>query len=492
LTILRCLQAQVGIHALDAADAAAATVGANGLTFGARTYKTVLVPAAGIMAGPAFRRLQEAAAGGTHVVWFGGGPTKLAEESGPLVQAPAPAGEIRLEREPSRAWCRGNLPAQAAVGGPQAKECYVRRFQAEDGAERLFAVNISKAARVFTLSDENGAAWNPDPDLADGCAVRTSAGTRWSVPGYGCGLFTRGPAPAGYPRLIATHPAGGGATFERVGPNGLRLDRCRIILKGRPPQEQPYPQPFWQRFKDYTASETFQTFAGDMPVESTVAQSDLRYQFTFTSRAALKKTELVLDPRCARGQFELFFNARKISTPLMFPLSGTKPLRVPVAGVRKGRNVLEFRFQARSAMEGLLCPVWLEGAFQVWLRKGQPVVGADAPVAVSTKGWLEMGLAHFMGDGVYRWTETFSEKSLAEGPWALELEEVMDSAKLVVNGQDRGTRAWGPWRWNLPGLRPGENVFELTVSSTAGNRLQLLYPAQPQGWMGKARLVRRA
>ena len=71
-----------------------------------------------------------------------------------------------------------------------------------------------------------------------------------------------------------------------------------------------------------------------------------------------------------------------------------------------------------------------------------------------------------------------------------ELDEVVDSALLRVNGLELGTRAWAPWRWPLSGLKRGVNIFEMTVSSTAGNRISLRYPAQPQGWIGAGRLVR--
>jgi hypothetical protein len=488
-TILRCLQAQVGLHALDAADAALGETGPAGFTFGTRTYKTILVPACGIMPGAAFRRLQEAAVSGTRVIWFGGGPTKLVEPAGALAEAPFPGGEVRREREPSAAWCRENLPVQVAVRGAQARECYVRRFRAEDGSERLFAVNIAKEPRVFVLPDDGKSAWNPDPALADGDAARVKDGTRWSVPAYGCGLFTAGPAAAGASLKTAKRPVASDVAFARAGLNALRLDRCRITLKGRKPQDRPYPQPFWQRFKDYTATEMFDNFAGEMPVESTVAESDLRYLFTVESKVAVKAAELVLDPRCARGRFRVFCNGRDVSGALAFPRMTTTPLRLPVA-LRKGRNTVEFRFDIGNAMEGLLSQTWIEGAFGVRAGRGGAVVEAQSERA-SAKGWLDMGLAHYMGDGTYRWTETFTARDLASGAWSLELDEVMDSGQLTVNGRDQGTRAWGPWRWALSGLAAGANTFELTVSSTAGNRISLLYPAQPQGWIGKGRLVRK-
>jgi hypothetical protein len=140
-------------------------------------------------------------------------------------------------------------------------------------------------------------------------------------------------------------------------------------------------------------------------------------------------------------------------------------------------------------MEGLLSNLRIEGEFAVTLVDAKAVVEAPAPVTVSPKGWLDMGLAHYMGDGLYRWNETLTEQELADGEWVLELDEVTDSARLEVNGVDQGTTAWAPWRWPLKELKPGVNAFALTVSSTAGNALSLLYPAQPQGWIGGARLL---
>jgi hypothetical protein len=489
-TILHCLQAHVGIHALDAADAAEGTVTAAGLRVGKRTYKTILVPTAGLMAEPVFQRLREASAAGTRVIWFGGGPARLAKSSGPLFAAPAPAGEVLRTREPSPAWCRTNLPAQLAMRGAGCGDCFVRRFTAEDGRDCLFVANLAEADRVVTFDDENGDAWLPDPRLADGDTRRVKGGQRWRVPAMGSGLFTLGAASAaGGGTRRTVRAAGKAAAFERLSPNILRLDACRIVLKGRPAQQRPYPEPFWQRFADFRTTESIGIFSGTLPVESTVDESDLRYTFTFEARADVPGAVLVLDPRCARGRFRVFGNGRRLSGPLDFPLAGIAPLHLPV-DIRRGVNAVEFRFEAQSAMEGLLANVRIAGDFAVTVQGGKPCVDAPAAVKVSPKGWLEMGLAHYMGDGVYRWSESFSERELAEGAWTLELDEVTDSARLEVNGVDQGTAAWAPWRWPLKGLKPGANTFTLTVSSTAGNALSLRYPAQPQGWIGGGRLMK--
>lgn len=198
----------------------------------------------------------------------------------------------------------------------------------------------------------------------------------------------------------------------------------------------------------------------------------------------------MLDPRCARGAFSVWHNGRRLTERLAFPREGIAPLSLPLA-IRRGTNRLTFRFAARGAMDGLLANLRIEGDFAVTVADGRAVVAAAKTIAADPGGWLAMGLAHYMGDGVYRWSETFAAEELDGAAWALELDDVTDSARLVVNGVDQGTRAWAPWRWPLQGLRAGANMFELTVSSTAGNALSLRDPAQPQGWLGGSRLLRR-
>lgn len=489
-TILRCLQTHVGIHALDAGDAAEWTLTAAGVKAGARVYRTILVPQAGLMEESVFTKLCEAAVAGTRIVWFGGGPSRLAPASGPLYDAPTPAGEVLRVPAPSATWCRTNLPAQVALRGAKNGDCFVRRFSAEDGRECLFVANLAEEERTLTFDDENGHSWMPLPELADGDTQRVQDGQRWRVPAMGAGLFVLGERSTliGDGVFRTVRASGTGATFERLSPNILRLDACEITLKGRPPQHRPYPEPFWQRFSDYRATESSDNFGGTLPVESTVDETDLRYAFTFEAHAAVPGVTLVLDPRCARGQFSVFVNGKRASDTLNFPLPAITPLCLPVT-LRRGLNRLEFRFEVKNAMEGLLANVRLAGDFAVWLQKGKPCIDAPTTATVSPRGWLDMGLAHYMGDGVYRWVETFAEQELADAAWMLELDEVMDSALLEVNGVVQGTRAWAPWRWPLQGLKPGANTFTLTVSSTAGNALSLRYPAQPQGWMGGGRLM---
>ncbi len=197
----------------------------------------------------------------------------------------------------------------------------------------------------------------------------------------------------------------------------------------------------------------------------------------------------MLDPRALRGNFTIYHNGRRLSEALCFPLWHITPLKVPLK-VRRGTNRLEFRFEIENAMEGILANLRLEGDFGVVLHAAKAtLVKAARRLPFHPDGWLAMGLAHYMGDGCYRWNEEFTADEIAAGAWLLELAEVTDSATLRLNGLDHGTTAWAPWRWPLQGLKAGRNDFELTVSSTAGNLISLRYPAQPQGWRGGGNLL---
>lgn len=488
--ILACLQAQVGVHLLDAPDAATAEVEPGALRVGSRSYRTVLVPAIDILDRAAFARLAEAAAAGVRVVWFGGGPGTLADAACGLSEAAPAPGTVVRAAWPSRAWCVRELPRQVLLGGASAHECYVRRFTSEDGRDRLLAVNVADEPRTFALGAEGGG-WQPVPGMADGETAPKGGALAWRVPGGGVGLFELSPvAPEAAPRAAKpeSRPLRGAVSFERLGANILRLDACVAVRRGLKPVPLRYPRPYWQVFDDYRVQEPFGGFDGDVPVESTVPDADLRYRFEIRCRGRAPAATLVLEPRAARGVCRAVVNGRAVGPWRAFPLETIEPVRLRLRGLRPGPNRVEIEFKARSGMDGLQCPLFVEGDFDVALEARGPVVAVRAGLPVSPRGWVEMGLPHYMGDGVYRWTERLSEAEAARLT-ALELDGVVDSAQLSVNGVDRGTCAWPPWRWALSGLRAGDNVFELTVSSTAGNKLSLVYPRQAQGWLGAGRLI---
>lgn len=491
-TVLSGLRRHVGIHVADAADLAKAEVCPGKLKVGARTYGTVLAPDVDGVSAGAFTVLERARAAGVRVCWFGGGPEFLRDEAtGALKKCPPPSGDVFSAGWPDEAWYRDRLSPQALLSGRGAADCYVRRFVGKDGRTRLLAVNLSEKDRALSLGVEKDGGWLPV--CVDGDAVATAQKTSWRLPGMGVGLFELGdppPAPsrpAGREEL--RRETGRNRRFSRTAPNLLRLNTPRVVLGREVDQVLREPKPYWQISDNYSARRVLSQFLGEVPVESRVRERDLRYLFVFQVAGEVAP-RLVLDPRCARGTFRIRLNGRPLGGRRVFPIDGQKKVRkIPLKKLLKeGRNRLELRFDADSAMDGLLSQLYLEGAFEVGFTRGGVPRLAPERRAVSEKGWQVSGLPHYMGDGIYDWTERFSKGDLAYA-WRLELEEVVDSAELFLNGESMGTRAWREWRWKLPALKPGTNRFRLVVSGTAGNKHGLDEPAQPQGWIGKGTLV---
>jgi len=489
-TILSLLRSHVGVHVLDEEDLCRARVRAGGIRIGKREYRAVLVPAIDILTKDALAKLRTAAGKGVGVTWFDGGPRRVTGARNRLGVGGRLPGQVLKMQHASVAWCRKHFTPQIGLTGKGKEDCYVRRFVARKGGDYALIANVSDEEIALQLKGEEGRTWAPAQVDGEVCArART---TTWTVPPLGCGVFKLGPAPSAEaaPPRVARRPAGRGRTFERLEPNVLRLDHCTVVGAGGKSAALDFPRPYWQVFDEYQARRTWSTYMGKVPLESAPSDNDLRYAFSFSLSGKVKPPHLVLDPRCARGRFRVLLNGKAIGGRRTWPLSRIRPARVALRGLRRGGNVLEFCFDARSAMDGLLSPVRIEGDFDAKVS-GRRLLIAPPARRCSAKGWQAAGMPHYMGRGRYRWRETLTARDL-ERAWSLEIEQVVDSAELLVNGKSVGARAWRPWCWPLRGLRKGSNTFELIVSGTAGNLRELDWPNQPQGWIGHAWLVANA
>jgi len=489
-TVVSCLEGHVGIHFADEPDVAAAVAKRGMLPVGKHSYRAILVPAAELISEEALRSLRRAVENGVQVYWFGNGPRRIMTAAGRLVPCGTLPGQVVRDLFPSTDWCMRNLPQQAAVGGRGATKCYLRRFTTAKREACLFACNVADKDTELRLPvEQGGLAWSPIE--VDGDVTINGDGTCWRLPGCGCGLFRLRPLHQQDARSGKSRRATGEhRAFKRVGLNLLRLSEVEIVAHGKKPVRRTEPYPYWQVFKDYSATRVMDSFAGGVPLMSTVPHPDLRYRFVFSVSNYHGTPVLVLDPRCARGDCHVYINGRQSGALRHFPLENITPQRMRVTGLRRGRNVLELRFQARSAMEGLLTQIYLEGNFDVDVEKGSAVLSAPR-VRDSRRGWHLAGMPYYMGDGVYEWREEMSPAEAGDG-WVFETDRLVDSGELFVNGRSAGTCAWRPWRWNIPRLKAGTNQLRLVVSGTAGNKHEMDWPEQPQGWIGGGWLVRRA
>ncbi|OGV65888.1 MAG: hypothetical protein A2498_10135 [Lentisphaerae bacterium RIFOXYC12_FULL_60_16] len=487
-TLLACLQAQAAVQMVDEQDLVHGGVGARGITVGRCRYATLLVPAATHVAQAVVEKLKQAVARGTSVYWLGGGPKQMVTHDYRLVKCPALPGTVLRVQQPSPEWCRRHLETHVTLTGVQRGECYVRRFIGRDGRAYVLACNVGDVAHTVVISGEKQRVWSPVE--VDGSVTVRGTGTAWSVPAGGAGLFrldafTRDRVTG---RVMARRRIKGLPAFRRLGPNLLRLCRTEVRSRGQRPHVLAEPYPYWQVYSNFKAQRILPQYVGDVPVESKALNPDLRYGFEFDVRGYRGTPVLVLDPRCARGTFRIWCNGRAVGGMRRFPLDNIRALRVPLAWLRHGRNVIELRFEVESAMEGLLSQLYVEGDFTVRLGRVRPVLEPRQDCD-SRAGWQAGGMPHYMGAGVYAWTETISGVE-AKSDWALELEHLVDNAELTVDGRSCGVRAWMPWRWTLPALREGEHRFRLHVYGSAANKHMLGSGPVAQGWIGKAWLCR--
>ena len=507
-TLLSCLRTQVGIHMADEADVAEAAVSSGWLRVGACRYHTLLVPAMTRIPRRTFERITKAARAGVKVVWFGSGPSHIVEAGGRLHPQPGLPGTVEKAPYPSETWCRSHLDASVRIMGPDSGDCYVRRFKRKQGSgEWLLAVNVGDAALELSLAGEGKLGWVPE--RIDGNVRPEGLVTVWRVPAGGSGLFrqirsarppplpntenTKILPPGGPPASAAAGrkeetprriPTGDNRIFKRLETNRLRLDRPRIQCKGIKPVTLDFPKPYWQLSENYRTERVISQYVGKVPVISTTSDLELRYRFAFDVKGAIPPPVLVCDPRCARGAFTIFVNGRQLGGTRHFPLETTKPLCIRLTELKQGNNSIELRFSVRSAMEGLLAQLYLEGEFNVD-RIGEKARLTPAVSRDSRQGWQKAGLPHYMGSGTYEWKHEFTAQE-TESDWGIEFEGIVDSADLIVNGRKLGRRAWAPWKWALKGIKAGESTFELRVHGNGGNFHKLISPVQPQGWVGQA------
>jgi len=113
----------------------------------------------------------------------------------------------------------------------------------------------------------------------------------------------------------------------------------------------------------------------------------------------------------------------------------------------------------------------ITGPWKVKFVAGGPALPKPYETA-ELKSWTANGdpeTERFSGTAVYR---TTFDKPPGSGPWLLDLGVVCHSARVRLNGQDRGTLFMPPYRVLLPALKPGRNALEVEVTNLSANRIR--------------------
>lgn len=119
----------------------------------------------------------------------------------------------------------------------------------------------------------------------------------------------------------------------------------------------------------------------------------------------------------------------------------------------------------------------LRGQWQVSFVAGGPEL--PAPLATDRlASWTELGdtnqTQRFGGTARYRLTfDAPAGRQLANARhWELDLGEVAQSARILLNGKDYGKLITRPFRTVVDNLRPTGNTLEVELTSTAANRIR--------------------
>jgi hypothetical protein len=97
----------------------------------------------------------------------------------------------------------------------------------------------------------------------------------------------------------------------------------------------------------------------------------------------------------------------------------------------------------------------------------------ETSLTAKLKSWSEYGMPSYFGTAIYRTRFELPAEwnDRRAGMW-LDLGEVRYSARVRLNGEEVGVRAWGPFRFPLGKLlRAGENQIEIEVTNTRANEL---------------------
>lgn len=153
----------------------------------------------------------------------------------------------------------------------------------------------------------------------------------------------------------------------------------------------------------------------------------------------------------------------------------------------KGENELEvLTVSLLEPMPAISFPAYLIGSFAI---ENQTTLTVESEQLAGV--WNAAGYPFYSGAASYSQQVDLSNVSLnpADELW-LEAEDIRETARLYVNGEDAGIRLWPPYHWNVMSyILPGINVIAIQV----GNTLENVYgkSSLPSGMNGSVKLVTR-
>ncbi|RYY18936.1 MAG: glycoside hydrolase [Chitinophagaceae bacterium] len=183
----------------------------------------------------------------------------------------------------------------------------------------------------------------------------------------------------------------------------------------------------------------------------------------------LAKAVVLLDPQSGNSGLATI-DAKGGSTNVRLQLKPgeamiLKAITTPATGVSKWKYVEAFQPSIK-----------LGSSWALSFKEGGPSMPADRTLS-SLKSWTDLvddsTTQNFSGTGVYTTTFTLADKKASD--YILQLEQVNESAKVFINGQEVGIL------WSIPYetrvgkyLKPGKNTISIEVVNLMANRIRYM------------------
>ncbi len=221
------------------------------------------------------------------------------------------------------------------------------------------------------------------------------------------------------------------------------------------------------------------------------------YTTTFVAQGKFEGLRLILDDLApdlpshvgflsGMRNLEILLNGELLPAPTLASWMDPYLLEIPIDDrVHTGENVLQIcMISLLEEMPRIFEPIYLIGDFQVQDRTIRPARGSMAGP------WSDAGYPNYSGIAAYSQTVDIPDKYALGAKLILELDEVHDCCRVLVNGEEVEIRMWEPWSADISDhVKPGRNEITVEVANSATN----LYDKNPRtsGLAGSARILIR-
>ena len=469
-------------EALDKAritDGALTVRGAKGVK--TETYRVIILPNCRMIRQETADRLRAFMRAGGLVLVVGVAPQLIAHTDGTVGEQCWNASVPAVEAEPLRRLLEPVSRASTRITGRGADFVIARRYRREDHAHFLMAntdldaaadvsIELPVSGQPFKLDPETGAVEQLPPEELTATGKRGRILHAILEPGATLLIAVGEPAPR---RLAKSAPPAAAGETALTLPDAWRVKA---------------------RDDNFLVLDTFRirhdmTHAGIVPIlrttSSTTFMNDGYRGAAWLILDGVFSSEQGMDKPCPLAQCRL--NGRELdltkSTPGARLDLFARELEVTEFLV-KGENRLEFEsvILNHDPFQPPVC-LYLAGPFGVDAR-GR-LTRPTATIRSGTK-WERFGFPRYAGALTY--TRTFAFVPRRGERYTVDLGDVRETARVLVNGTDCGIRRWPPYRLDVTAaLKRGRNKIAIEVTNTMATRFN---GGTTSGLLGPVRLVR--